>query len=182
MPSIRVKGQVCLEDALLTNDHTQGELPGSGPSTYSRTPNVQPKRSLPLLPHGLLDANSPPSHLRPRSSTISSRIHTHCINTLSRNLQHAQPDPLRDTNTPSSNIANATPFQEMTIRGAAADLRVPSRADPGIVESSISISSFKADDADPRRSEFSDHHHDDVVEHLDVIGILPFLFPPQISK
>lgn len=174
MPSIRIKGQVysTLEDAISTNGDNlclQGELPGGPPSNtlrpYSHTPNVHHKFSLPLLPRGQLDVPSPLPHGRPRSA--SSRVYAHCINT-SRNSQYSQPPPSPLSNTksmPTSNVGNATTFQEMmTIEGALTDVRAPSHVDPGIVESSTDIST---DDED---SQFSGHHHDDVVEHLDVIG------------
>jgi hypothetical protein len=179
MPSIRIKGQVysTLEDAISTigdNLCLQGELPGGPPHNtlrpYSHTPNVQHKSSLPLLPRGQLDVPSPLPHGRPRSA--SSRVYAHCINT-SRNPQYSQPPPSPLSNTksmPTSNVGDATTSQEMmTIEGALTDVRVSSHVDPGIVESSIDIST------DDEGSQFSGHHHDDVVEHLDVIGIFSSL-------
>jgi len=175
MPSIRVKGQVysSLEAAISTNDDTlclRAELAGS-PNTY---PSVQPKLSLPLLPRGVSDVTSPPSPSRPRSATTSSRIHAHCINT-SRHYQPPEPlpnPPNKMKSTSTSNVDNETTSQGvMTIEGVQTDVRVTSHVEPGIVESSI----FTADE-DYRRPGFSDHHHDDVVEHLDVIGISPFFF------
>jgi hypothetical protein len=46
----------------------------------------------------------------------------------------------------------------------------------------VESTSVTADDED---SQFSGHHHDDVVEHLDVIGMFPpfyVLFPPQFHN
>ena len=176
MPSIRVKGQVysTLEDTISTNDDSQP--PGGNPRNtlqpYSDTPtrNVQHSFSLPLLPRGILDVPSK-SHGRPRSS--SSRVYAHCINA---NSQRSQPSPNPLSNarsTPTLNVDNATISQEiMTIEGALTDVRAPSHVEPGIVESSIDISlTFDNED-----SQISGHHHDDVVEHLDVIGIFPFFF------
>ena len=169
MPSIRIKGQVYSTlDAISTNDDTpclrgELELPGANlRNTHSHTSNIQHRSSLPQLPRGLLDV---PSSLhrfgRPRSA--SSRVYAHCINT-SRSSQHSQPNPLSNTkSTPTSNVDNATTSQEVE---GASDVRVPSHVDPGIPESSINTAS----DED---SQFSGHHHDDVVEHLDVIGIFP---------
>ena len=182
MPSIRVKGQVYSTlDAISTNDDTlylRGELPGANPcSTYSHTSNIQHRSSLPLLPRGLLDVPSSSLHRHGRPRSASSRVYAHCINT-SRNSQYSQPqsNPLNNTkSTPMSNVDNVTTSQE--IEGALADVRVPSHVDPGIAESSINT-----DDED---SQFSGHHHDDVVEHLDVIGIFLFFFlspfPASIS-
>ena len=181
MPSIRIKGQVyaSLEDAISTNDNTlylPGELPGT-PNAISHTPNIRPKPSLPLLPRGVLDMTSTPSHGRPRAATTSSRIYAHCINT-SRNSQLPQPwpNPLGNIwSAPTSGVGDTTISQDaMTVEGVQADIRMPPHVQPGIVESSINLS-FPANGEDPRHSGFSDHHHDDVVEHLDVIGIFsPF--------
>ena len=180
MPSIRIKGQVhSTLDAISTNDDTlclRGELPSTNPriarNTYSHTSNIQHRSSLPLLPHGLLDVPSPLSHTRfgrPRSA--SSRVYAHCIST-SRNSQHSQPlpNPLSNTkSTPTSNlnVVNATTSQQ--IEGALSGVRVPSHVDPSIGESSMNT----VDDED---SQLSGHHHDDVVEHLDVIGIFISFF------
>jgi hypothetical protein len=177
MPSIRIKGQVdSTLDAISTNDDTgtlclRGELPGANPrNTYSHSSNIQHRSSLPLLPHGLLDVPSPSSHRfgRPRNRSASSRVYAHCINT-SRNSQHLQPppNPSNTKSTPTSNVDNATTSQEM--ESALSDVRVPSHVDPSIAESSINT----ADDED---SQISGHHHDDVVEHLDVIGIFLSFF------
>lgn len=179
MPSIRIKGQAVysnLENAISINDDIRGEL-SNGPNTYSHTSNIQTRPSLPLLPRGLLDVTPPPSHVRPRSATTSSRIHAHCINT-SRNSQFLQPPPnlLRTTrSTPNPNVEDATIPQRVTTTGwVQTDLGLPSHVERGMVESSSSLP-WTVDDRDSRRSGFYDHHHDDVVEHLDVIGIfLPF--------
>jgi hypothetical protein len=53
----------------------------------------------------------------------------------------------------------------MTIEGALTDVRAPSHVNPGIAEGSIDIY-LTTDNED---SQISGHHHDDVVEHLDVI-------------
>ncbi|KAF8812537.1 hypothetical protein BYT27DRAFT_7182981 [Phlegmacium glaucopus] len=160
MPSIRVKGQLypSLEAAISTNDDTsclRAELPSS-PNIYPYTSSVRPKLSLPLLPRGVLDVTSSPSHSRPRSATTSSRIHAYCINT-SRNSQLLEPPPnplININSTPTSNVDNETTSQEvMIIGGIQSDVRVPSHVD----------------DENHRRSGYFDHHHDDVVEHLDVI-------------
>ena len=53
-----------------------------------------------------------------------------------------------------------------TPEGLQADVRVSSHREPGLIESSInSMASDHDQDGHP------EHHHDDVVEHLDVIGI-----------
>ena len=175
MPSIRIRGQAYSTlDAISTNDDTlylRGELPQAGANprnTYPSTSNIQHRSSLPLLPRGLLDVPSSSLHRVGRPRSASSRVYAHCINT-SRNSQHSQPQPnplSNTTSTPASNVDSATTSPEI---GAPSGVRVPSHVDPRIAESSINTS-LTADDED---SQFSGHHHDDVVEHLDVIGISP---------
>jgi hypothetical protein len=52
----------------------------------------------------------------------------------------------------------------MTHDGPQANVRISSHGEPGLVEHSIN-SIASEDDERP------EHHHDDVVEHLDVIGM-----------
>ena len=170
MPSIRIKGQgYSTLDATSTNDDTRGELPGANPrNTHSQTPNVQHRSSLPLLPRGLLDVPSPSLHTSGRPRSASSRVYAHCINTSTRRNSHSQypPNPLSNTKSmPTSTVDNAMISQER--EDALSVVRVPSHVDSGIMESSINS-------AEDRDSQISGHHHDDVVEHLDVIGIFPF--------
>lgn len=61
----------------------------------------------------------------------------------------------------------------MTIEGLQTELRMASQGEPGLIANSINSHTDGGDGAD------ADHHHDDVVDHLDVIGtllILPFKF------
>jgi len=58
----------------------------------------------------------------------------------------------------------------MTLEGIQTHVRVSSHGEPGLVENSIN-SMTGGDDQDGH----PEHHHDDVVEHLDVIGTqIPF--------
>ena len=171
MPSIRVRGQVYSTlDAISTNDDApslRGEQPDANPRN-TQTSSIPHRSSLPLLPRGLLDVPSPSLHTSGRPRSASSRVYSHCINTSTRRNSHSQPPPsplINTKSTPTSNVDNATTSQE--IEGALSDvIRVPSQVDPKIEESSIN----SAEDED---SQLSGHHHDDVVEHLDVIGIFP---------
>ena len=180
MPSIRIKGQVYLTlDPKPTNDDTlslRGELSGANPrnAAHSHTSNIQHRSSLPLLPRGQLDVPSTSSYTSGRPRSASGRVYTHCINTSARrNSLHSQPplSPLLSNtkSKPTSNQDNTTTSQE--IEGVLPDVRVTSHVDPSIVESSF-------DDED---SQISGHHHDDVVEHLDVIGIFLHLSPFSAS-
>lgn len=53
----------------------------------------------------------------------------------------------------------------MTLEGLQTDVRMSSLGEPGRIEQSINESMLD-DEAD------REHHHDDVVDHLDVIGEL----------
>ena len=58
----------------------------------------------------------------------------------------------------------------MTLEGIQAHDRVSSHGEPGFVENSIN-SMTGGDDRDGH----PEHHHDDVVEHLDVIGMQNYI-------
>lgn len=77
------------------------------------------------------------------------------------------PTPLPNSPLSISGHYGFTPKPEThDIEGQQAFLRIHSHGDPGRVESSINLSQYgESEQADV------DHHHDDVVEHLDVIGI-----------
>lgn len=173
MPSIRIKGQVYSTlEAISTNDDTlclQGELLGADPNTHSHM-NIQHRSSLPLLPRGLLEVPSPSSHISGRPRSASSLVHEHCINTSTRrNSLYSQPSPNPQSDTKSTPIPNVNNAATPSERGdALSEIRVPSHI---IAEGSI-------DSADDEDSQISGHHHDDVVEHLDVIGNFPLLLSP----
>lgn len=57
----------------------------------------------------------------------------------------------------------------MTLEGMQTDLRMSSQGEPGLIEHSINLSHTE-DEGDV------DLHHDDVVDHLDVIGNIVNLF------
>jgi hypothetical protein len=90
----------------------------------------------------------------------NSRIQDHVIN---RSLGRSQrpPGDAHSLTSVSSGPANSRPSSPfITLRGSTTDIVAPlSDAGPGVLGSALSLS---------RPSE--DHHEDDIVEHLDVIG------------
>lgn len=164
MPSIRVRGRVysTLEDSLEGEQSiTLNEIETSR--------HLRHQHSMPVLSNDGSEAtpatDEQPLTLRrrPRASTVSSRIHTH-ITRNSRTIPSFEPpvnpDLAEASLIGSSLVESPPPHETRTVKGSHAALRVPSQGDGGFVERSIEDESR----LDP------DHHHDNVVEHLDVIG------------
>ncbi|CAA7259857.1 unnamed protein product [Cyclocybe aegerita] len=183
MPSIRVKGRAytALDDVFPElNVHPPDS--GTSQDANPRSSQLQPRLSLPFLrqtdAQTITSSTSPglTSPGRRRSSTTTSLIHAHCTRSprLSqfRNSQLGEEDsPLSPLRSSPDGISPSQPYpgvgEMLTIGGQQADIRIASSGEPGLVESSINL----PHPADARSEEhyFSDHHHDDVVEHLDVI-------------
>jgi len=175
MPSIRIKGNVyaSLEDYYAENDG-----PGSGEPQPSEggpalstpngksfipsdTPRIYPRNSLPLLkPSDTANSSQPsPTRLRPRALTSSSRVHDHCI---SRSAQYNDVAPNAHSAAPSlTSPTRIYAGENMTIE----NLHATPGGETGLIEHSINLSRVDLNGIE-------DHHHDDVVEHLDVIGKL----------
>ncbi|KAJ3512536.1 hypothetical protein NLJ89_g3460 [Agrocybe chaxingu] len=183
MPSIRVKGRAytALDDVfpeLNVHPPDSGTSQGANP----RSSQLQPRLSLPFLRQADAQIATSPtspgltSPGRRRSSTTASLIHAHCTRSPRlpqfRNSQVGEEDsPLSPLRSSPDAISPSQPYpgvgEMLTIGGQQADIRITSSGEPGLVESSINL----PHPADARSEEhyFSDHHHDDVVEHLDVI-------------
>jgi hypothetical protein len=196
MPSIRIKDQAYsnLEDGPEGDyDTPQPDSQISAqytPSPFLRvTPRIPSRLSLPFLraepPNVQHSTSTPITPRRPRAATTASRVHIHCTSNIrSPNFFN----PIEDISTTGPATELATPSlsparyashaypragQTMTIEGLQTELRMASQGEPGLIENSINSHTDGGDDAD------ADHHHDDVVDHLDVIGtllILPFKF------
>lgn len=74
----------------------------------------------------------------------------------------------RQSRASDSRLDNAT----TTFEGRQADVVVPNDGRPGLLESQLSISSVESDPFDNNSSQVSLNHEDDIVEHLDAIGLL----------
>ncbi|KAF8974464.1 hypothetical protein BDZ97DRAFT_25191 [Flammula alnicola] len=184
MPSIRVKGQAysSLGDVFAESDNAP---PDAGPSEQHApspflTPRIPSRLSLPFLRTEPSDTQpspnaNPVTPRRPRSGTTASRIHAHCTSSI-RSSQFLPPTqdviaggPYRERRTSHSSTGspeNTYPHagEMMTIEGLQTDLRMSSHGEPGLIENSINLSHTDGED-----NEDTEHHHDDVVEHLDVI-------------
>lgn len=191
MPSIRVKGQAysSLPDGYTLEDYdvpanNQPSSPSPGP-LLRVTPRISTRLSLPFLrgepSDGRLSARisaaTPVTPNRPRAATTASRVHAHC--TSASGIRSSQFwSPTEDANSPglpspvpSRTLSGAYPQAGgmVTLEGMQTDLRMSSQGEPGLIEHSINLSHTE-DEGDV------DLHHDDVVDHLDVIGKTAILF------
>jgi len=181
MPSIRVKGRTYTPLSDVFPDARS--RPASSATSHDAvvaSPEAHPlntRKSLPQVPDETGTTTIPGR--RPRATTSASRIHTHCTDRSSRatwgtpNSPGSPGSPLRNSNI-TSTTGNA--YNNLSavhaMEGQQSDVR-SSHGDHGLVESSINLS-FEGDLSNDGSDPFH-HHHDDVVEHLDVIG----KFPPR---
>ena len=173
MPSVRVKGRTYsnLEDVFLESNTPLVDHDGSAQLSPQ---HLLPRPSLPVLRQDGPNPQPSPSPLiprRPRSSTTASRIHAHCtfssrssqVLNLAQDASPLSPQYL----SPVTHPAQLHPHrgETITLDGPQTVVRISSHSEPGLIENSInSITSGDDQDGHP------EHHHDDVVEHLDVIG------------
>lgn len=178
MPSVRVKGRTYsnLENIFLEPLEPAVNRDGST--------QPSPRHLLPRLSHPVLrqDVSYPQPSMssltpaRPRSSTIGSRVHAHCTSSSmsSQSVNHTQDDtPLspRYLSPVASPALYPHRSDMMMLEGLQTDVRVSSHGEPGLIENSInSMTGDHDQDGHP------EHHHDDVVEHLDVIGMQDFIY------
>ncbi|KAF9534219.1 hypothetical protein CPB83DRAFT_843880 [Crepidotus variabilis] len=172
MPSVRVKGRIYTP---IQEVFPGGEIEQSAEGDVAQTPGepaVSPPRlfnrlSLPLLRQSRTSTTTFVTPRRPRALTTASRVHAHCTIRETRPSPDyvASPTPIHHSPLGAAGPYGYTPKAEThDIEGQSAVLRLRSHGDPGRVESSINLSHYEdGEQVDP------DHHHDDVVENLDVI-------------
>jgi len=168
MPSVRVKGRTYsnLEDVFLESNTPAVDYDGSA---HTSPQYLLPRLSLPVLQQDGPNPQPSPSPLtprRPRSSTTASRVHAHCtLSSRSSQVLNLAQDASPLYLSPTTYPAHLHPHrgETRTLDGPQTNVRISSHGEPGLVENSIS--SITGDDDQP------EHHHDDVVEHLDVIGM-----------
>jgi hypothetical protein len=173
MPSIRVKGSFysALRDSndeeLVPPIHIQSSLPDLQPHNVVDQPgDPTTPRSSPLSPTHLQVTT-----LRPRAYTASSRVHAHCTrNSLRPGIpgeQITRPNSRIEVvhvDHPPSRLSDGA----RTIEGLQADvIMYPSSGEPGRIESNLSLPRSQREGQELRIVDV--HHHDDIVEHLDVI-------------
>ncbi|KAF9008972.1 hypothetical protein BDQ17DRAFT_1422154 [Cyathus striatus] len=145
MPSIRIRGSYAsLGDEEENRPRSLASI-FYQPAVQSTTPRTRP--SLPTLRTNEEQDFSLRSH-----SYRSSRALLDHAPSIDATFAHPPPQDLM-----------------VTIEGSQADILVPSHLQPGRIESNLSLPQTPSDSQHPRLLEPDDHHHDDIVEHLDVI-------------
>jgi hypothetical protein len=147
MPSVRVKRH---QYSHLSEPHTAGanSEPPRSLSTIFRQPSAQELHQIhsphtaPLHPHGL--------QTRDRSSSI-----VHALVTRGS----ARAPLIQRRPRPDSESSNHTHSGVVTLEGSVTDIQVAGDAATGIIGSALDVAA----------QEDGCHHHDDIVEHLDVI-------------
>jgi len=167
MPSVRVRGKTYtpVQDVFPNADGLRPlSVPvaadGSTLGVHAQR-RLLPRFSLPLLytPTATMSTSG-----RPRAFTSASRVYAHCT------LRSSRHSGSMGAQSPSSPLTIDDPLQSGELHEYDRRRAIPrmrSRGDSRRAESSVNLShgrddSYEALDAD--------HHHDDVVEHLDVIG------------
>lgn len=182
MPSIRVKrsNYSSLRDSgaheqtspTLTSLFVPNALT-PGPSTpHPGLPRLETQRSMPALRPDPSPIILPRS--RPRAGTVAGRVHSHCMRNSMRHSQvltqsNRQNSGFLTGSPTSTSPMRLTPRHEfITLEGSQTNVMVDSNGEPGLIGSALSLpGSFKGED---QTIDGVDHHHDDIVDHLDVIG------------
>lgn len=175
MPSIRVKSPFYSalrdsNDELVPSIHIQSSLPDLRLHNVVDQPcDPTNSRSSPLSP-----TNLHLTTLRPRAYTASSRVHAHCMRNSLRNSRPGIPG--EQITRPNSRIevvhVDDPPLRlsngARTMEGLQADVIMDSSfGEPGRIQSSLSLPHSHLEGQELGIVDV--HHHDDIVEHLDVI-------------
>lgn len=180
MPSIKIRGRpyTNLQEVFNAPQDTQQD------TQISPVNRVHTQRSLPGLWTAAHDPQTQPSDtpavvVRPRALTTSSRVYAHTLrNSQIRQSTAGRTEPPLDLLVPiptASSPKDLYPtaeeqLQPVIAHGSQADLRLPVHTQPGLVERSLNE---PTEDGHTDPTQHRLHHHDDVVEHLDVIGTSP---------
>ncbi|GLB33910.1 putative RNA pol II promoter Fmp27 protein [Lyophyllum shimeji] len=176
MPSIRIKSSpyATLRDSPRPTPLTTLFISNAEHAAGSTTPPGSPapprmQRSMPALRRQASESpQEPQPHARPRSGTTSSRIQSYLIGSSRRHLRGSISDggSLISSERAASPLSAVPHDGILTLEGPQAELLIRSNGEPGVIGSALSLPKSE-NDPDPFLS--SDIHHDDVVEHLDVI-------------
>ena len=170
MPSVRVKSKAytpvqevfAQADPRLVGDVAEDQQS----ATEGRMET--PRFSQPFLLPDIMQTATLPVPGRPRALTSASRVHAHC--TL-RNSRQSGTQSVHTVSPSSPNLPLPQSDQPGEVRESNRPFgirHIRSRGDSRRAESSINLSHGGTEDFEDLFD--SDHHHDDVVEHLDVIG------------
>ena len=164
MPSVRVKNKayIPVRDVFAQAD------PDDAQDSSTVRPGLFPRHSQPIL-RDLTPTATLPVPGRPRALTSASRVHAHCTLRTSRQSGSLN-TPSRSPSSPLTALPPSDQPGEVRENNRPFGIRhIRSRGESGRAESSINLSHGGTEDYGDFLD--SDHHHDDVVEHLDVIGI-----------
>jgi hypothetical protein len=155
MPSVRVRSKTYTPVHEVFAQADPGDVAEGSPTEGPANNTPIPRFSLLHDRTGTATLAAPG---RPRAMTLSSRVHAHC--TLSSGSINSR--------SPTSPVI---PLPSEHLQPAEESNRpVGIRHTTGRAESSINLSHGGSDNFWDSFNPESDHHHDDVVEHLDVIG------------
>ncbi len=176
MPSVRVKGKTYTPvQELFANDDVRpahGTAEEDPPNDGRPTNRLFPRFSHPFLRQDRTLTATLSIPVRPRALTSASRVHAHCTLRTSR-YPSGHEGTSRSPNRPSIALPPNERIYSGELREGERSLGIPrmrSRGESARADSSINLSHGGDDLHDVR----SPDHHDDVVEHLDVIGIRDF--------
>jgi hypothetical protein len=166
MPSVRVRSKTYTpihEVFAQADPPLAGDVPeaqGSTTAGISESRGLFPRFSHPFLRQDRTPTATLPASGRPRALTSASRVHAHCT------LRNPRYSGSINSRSPNSPLVPLPPGEHPQLGGVRSDspFGIRSRGDSGRAESSINLSHGGDNFWD------YDHHHDDVVEHLDVIG------------
>jgi hypothetical protein len=172
MPSVRVKGKTYTPvQELFANADVHG-APEEDPPNDGRPINrLFPRFSHPFLRQDRTPTATLSTPARPRALTAASRVHAHCTLRTPRGPEGTSRSP----NRPSIALPPNERIHSGEFRESERSLGIPRMRSYGgsaRADSSINLSHGGDDLHDVR----SPDHHDDVVEHLDVIGIRDFFY------
>ncbi|KAE9397111.1 hypothetical protein BT96DRAFT_996076 [Gymnopus androsaceus JB14] len=158
MPSVRIKKHSYSSLGNQSVSPSEGYPPRSLANLFKRGPQEGPSSR---SPH-----EGPTTGRIPTATTMGrrtgSRVQDHLLPLLGqeRGRARAMSLPHRYRLNQPSPVGSGV----VTLEGEAVDVQVSGGGEPGRIDSALSLSSYN----DPEISEL-DHHHDDIVEHLDVI-------------
>jgi len=165
MPSVRVKGKTYTPvQELFADVHSAAE--DDPPNDGRPTKLLFPRFSHPFLRQDRTPTATLSTPARPRALTSASRVHAHCTLRAPRGHEGTSRSP----NRPSIALPPNERIQSGEFPGSERSLGIPrmrSHGESARADSSINLSHGGDDLHDVRSTD----HHDDVVEHLDVIGI-----------
>jgi hypothetical protein len=163
MPSVRVRSKTYTP---VHEVFAQVDPRSAGNITESPTEGPIENSLFPRFSHRTATATLPPPG-RPRALTSASRVHAHCT------LRGTRQSGSINSRSPKSPLIPLPTEHPQAAEGRESNRpfgirRILSHGDSGRAESSINLSHGGTDNFWDLLN--SDHHHDDVVEHLDVIG------------